>query len=128
MSDADWRSRLEKASPSLDLPLVAEREGKPVGLAWGKVFPGEKDRAYLFQMWVAAEFRGQGIGRRLLQYVLSWAADLRVEWVELTVMIGNAPATRLYHDLGFRPEGDLEPLREGSDQRVQRLCLPLGNP
>ena len=58
-----WQSRLAAAATSgLDLPLLARVGELPAGLCWAK-----RDAAYLsvvnvYQMWVAPECRGVGIG------------------------------------------------------------------
>ena len=37
-TDAEWSSRLASGAGSgLDLPLVAEVDGEPAGLAWGRI-------------------------------------------------------------------------------------------
>src|SRR4030067_246818 len=53
-SDLDWSSRLASGAGSgLDLPLVAEVDGEPVGLAWGRIDRSDPGLAYLYQRWVA---------------------------------------------------------------------------
>jgi RimJ/RimL family protein N-acetyltransferase len=56
-------------------------------------------------MGVRAEWRRQGIGRRLLDACLSLARDAGIEKVELEVFTDNVGATRLYQSLGFIEEG-----------------------
>ena len=51
------------------------------------------------------EFRGQGIGRRLLSATLDDARRCGLERVELSVYAGNPRARRLYEALGFVVEG-----------------------
>ena len=55
---------------------------------------------------VAAAFRGQGIGRALLQHSLQWAKQSStIERIELEVIENNASAIHLYEQLGFQREG-----------------------
>jgi ribosomal protein S18 acetylase RimI-like enzyme len=60
---------------------------------------------YLHEAW-----RGQGLGRQLIEFALSCAKQRRgVEVVTLTVTEGNGPAIALYQATGFRSFG-LEPM------------------
>lgn len=55
---------------------------------------------------VAADFRGQGIGRALLQHALQWAKQSStIERIELEVIDNNASAIHLYEHFGFQREG-----------------------
>jgi ribosomal protein S18 acetylase RimI-like enzyme len=51
------------------------------------------------------EFRGQGIGRRLMQTTIDAAWQCGITRIELTVRAHNANAIALYKSLGFEIEG-----------------------
>jgi ribosomal protein S18 acetylase RimI-like enzyme len=55
-------------------------------------------------MGILPDYRGQGIGRRLLQAALAAARNFGLERVELAVLTNNAPAISLYRSLGFEVE------------------------
>ncbi|HYF64787.1 MAG TPA: GNAT family N-acetyltransferase [Herpetosiphonaceae bacterium] len=55
----------------------------------------------LFDIVVAAERRGQGLGRQLIDSLLAWAIGRGARRAYLQVVAGNAPARRLYDRLGF---------------------------
>jgi RimJ/RimL family protein N-acetyltransferase len=55
-------------------------------------------------MYVRPAARGTGLARQLVEAVLEYAQD-RVELVQLSVIVGNVPAHRLYVSLGFAPYG-----------------------
>lgn len=124
--DDFWSDRLAAAAASpVQAPMVAEADGALVGLAWGWIDPSKPDTAHVFQMWVAPEARGKGLGALLLDSVVSWARDARVTSVQLRVTCGNVPAERLYVRAGFSSVGAPEPLRPGSQVLAQHMALPL---
>jgi len=54
---------------------------------------------------VAADARGRGIGRALLEHAVEWARRSGVRKLELHVFPHNEPAIRLYERFGFVREG-----------------------
>jgi GNAT superfamily N-acetyltransferase len=124
-TDAEWSSRLASGvdSPS-DLPLVAEVRGEAIGLAWGRI-ESDPDVATLYQMWVAPEHRGEGVGRLLVEAVIAWARARDARYLTLAVTCGDTPARRLYERAGFQPIGEPGPLRPGSDLLSQPMALAL---
>ncbi len=54
---------------------------------------------------VAQSHRGRGLGRLLMQVVISWAGIKNKKRVSLEVRPGNLPAINLYQNLGFRHTG-----------------------
>ena len=75
--DTEWSARLDSGSSSRwDLPLLAEVDSEPVGLAWGRFpDPANPEVAYLYQMWVDPSVRRLGVGRMLLNTILAWATS-----------------------------------------------------
>lgn len=59
----------------------------------------------LLGMGVQRAYRGQGLGRRLLDRTVEAARARGVERVELEVYASNVPAVRLYETAGFVAEG-----------------------
>lgn len=125
--DGDWARRLAVAAEApTDLPLVARVGGAAAGLAWGRIQEDEPEVARLFQVWVAPEYRGSGVGQMLLDAVIRWARAAGAREVVLDVTCGETPAMRLYVRAGFRPVGQPTPLRAGSSLQVQPMRLGLG--
>jgi ribosomal protein S18 acetylase RimI-like enzyme len=56
---------------------------------------------------VAADARGRGIGRRLMEQAIGWATRVGIEKIVLSVYPHNEPALSLYRSLGFVEEGRL---------------------
>lgn len=124
--DALWQERLSLAAASgQDLPLFAVSGAEPVGLAWAKVVAANPSNINLFQMWVAPEYRGQGVGGRLLEHALRWARSMGATCLSLGVTCGDTPAFRLYSRAGFVSIGSPEPLREASSVQAQNMRLAL---
>lgn len=122
-----WAARLAKSAVSgIDHALAAERAGQLIGLAWAKVDADDPQLVNLFQMWVAPEARGQGVGAALLAEAIRWAGARRAAALRLGVNCSNAGALRMYERAGFVDVGVREPMRPGSDQIEQRMVLQLG--
>jgi len=87
---------------------------------------------WINDVFVRTPFRGQGLGRRLLQYVMHAAAEDGAAEVFLLVNQGNEPALTLYRSLGFRAfhnsQVDGVLARQAQLYGVRRLALraPLG--
>jgi ribosomal protein S18 acetylase RimI-like enzyme len=73
-------------------------------------------------MGVRAEWRRQGVGRRMLEACLSQARNSGIEKVELEVFSDNVGAIRLYDSFGFRVEG-LKVRGRKLEHRYQDLTL-----
>jgi ribosomal protein S18 acetylase RimI-like enzyme len=96
-----------------DLGAVAlhPTQGEPIGAAWLRLWPPD-DRGYGYcdgetpelSMAVVPAYRGQGVGSRLLEYLLR-AADEQHRAVSLSVSVDN-PALRLYRRFGFVVVGE----------------------
>ena len=81
---------------------IAE-DGQPVGQAWVCLdHPrGAPDVAFLYDIEVAADRRGSGLGRALLEAVEAEVRAAGVGALELNVFGQNATARRLYESSGY---------------------------
>ncbi|HEU4699382.1 MAG TPA: GNAT family protein [Gemmatimonadales bacterium] len=112
-SEADQRALLATMAASDNaLALVAERAGEAGHVVACLTFSGG-DRARLrhvgeFGISVARECWGSGVGRRMIELLLEWAAAGGVvRKINLRVQPENARAIALYEALGFVLEGRL---------------------
>ncbi|HEV2546147.1 MAG TPA: GNAT family protein [Stellaceae bacterium] len=69
--------------------------------------------------------RGRGIGRRLLAATVEDAWRFGLERVELTVLVSNVHARRLYEAVGFHQEGVLHQYWKVRGQREDCLLMAL---
>ena len=95
-------------SGAADCALVAEEEGKPVGLAWARIMDdyGHLDEETpSLAIALLREYRGQGIGTRLMKELLARLKERGTKRVSLSVQKANA-ALHLYERLGFEVAAD----------------------
>ena len=86
--------------------FVAEVDGAVAGLAGLNVGRGRLRHSGSVFVFVGQSFQGQGIGTRLLTTLLDLADNwLLLRRVELTVLVENERAKRLYERRGFEVEG-----------------------
>jgi len=101
----DNRKFIERLGPD-DHLLVAELDGRVVGIAGLNVMCGRRRHTASLGIAVHDAFQGRGIGRSFMQALLEIADDyLGLIRVELEVNADNTRAIHLYKSLGFQEEG-----------------------
>lgn len=105
--EAESRFIREMARAQNSLFLVAEIDDRIVGQL---TLEGGKRRnvrhAAVLGITVASEWRGQGIGHRLMDHAIRWARESGIIMrIELHVFARNERAMRLYEEFGFVVEG-----------------------
>jgi ribosomal-protein-alanine N-acetyltransferase len=102
--DVPWTVEALRAllDDGLTRAWVASRSGRVVGGALVRVVAGEGE---LLRIAVGPEDRRRGVGRRLLQVILSAVADACPEGVHLEVRGSNVAARHLYAREGFVEHG-----------------------
>ena len=124
-----WKSRLRISATMHDaVALMASCDDVSVGLLSAVMHAKSDTSASLYQMWVAPEFRGAGIGSALIKQVINWGVARGVTSLKLSVTTINTEAVSLYQSMGFKSFGSEEPLRAGSELRTQSMELALGVP
>lgn len=91
--------------------LVAERDGLLVGYAViltresaaDEIDEVDYDYAYVMDLLVAADFRGMGIGRALLDACEARARAAGVRWLRISSLARNETAMAAYRRAGFDP-------------------------
>jgi ribosomal protein S18 acetylase RimI-like enzyme len=107
--------------------FVAEAApGRLVGMAGAF---SDKGEYHIWGMWVSPEFRSRGVGRKLLDQVLSWAQSSNPSReVCLDVNPVQAAAIQLYERRGFRPTGKSSALGHHAPAVVQEMRRPSPAP
>ncbi len=88
--------------------LLAETEGRPVGFVSGcittipDVFEGGKS-GEIWDVFVRADCRGQGIGRSLVEAVEEHFKQAGAREIKFHVALHNAGAIKFYQALGYQP-------------------------
>jgi len=123
-SEATFRGLLRRTDADL---YVAEVSGSVVGYTafWSVVDQGE-----LGNVSVTAQWRGRGIGHRLVETILDRAAERGVREVYLEVRVSNTGAQKLYHSYGFDRVGRrrnyyLDPVEDALVMRKTLDVVPL---
>lgn len=118
-TEADWRERLAKGPR-----FLVVTDGVPVALGGGFPLP---HGFMVFGMWTDPAHRRRGHSWAVLDAVVGWARERDLP-VELHVNLANPAARAAYEHYGFVATGELEPLRPGSEQRIELMRLPATAP
>ena len=87
-----------------DLGVVAEQNGQVIGAAWTRIIPAYgriDDETPELAISILPEFRGYGIGTKLLEKLFVILRENAYERTSLSVQQDN-PAVRFYKRLGYR--------------------------
>ena len=121
-ADRERITRLGRGAASdFDAPLVAESDGRAVGLAWARIDVEQPETAKLYQFWVHPDFRRRGVGRLLVDAAIAWARRSNVTEMVLDVALGPESAIDFYRRVGFEVVGECSPLRPGSSVLQQGM-------
>lgn len=76
--------------------VVAERDGRVVGFVSAFLSPAQPEVVFVWQIGVAREARGQGVGKELLKRLLGRPACRGVRYLEATVAPSNRASAALF--------------------------------
>lgn len=102
----DWRWRKarhldEDAAREPDGIFVAEQDGQPIGYitTWQD---REAGIGHIPNIAIAAEFRGHGLGRTLIEHALDHFREAGLSHAKIETLVQNEVGNHLYRSLGFR--------------------------
>jgi GNAT superfamily N-acetyltransferase len=125
-NDAYWVKLAGSVTqPDGQVMLVAELDGRAVGLAFGLFDKERATTGHVAGMWVDPEARGRGVGRALLESVIAWARSRALDRLELWVTKGNGVAARLYERAGFADTGRRDALASNPSLQIIQMALNL---
>jgi ribosomal protein S18 acetylase RimI-like enzyme len=107
-AEDDWRRRLTG-------PVYVVTDPGPVAV--GGIFD-ESGTLHVWGMWTDPAHRGRGHARRILDALIAPDAA-----AVLDVNVTNDAARAAYERYGFVGTGEIEPLRPGSEQQMERMVL-----
>jgi GNAT superfamily N-acetyltransferase len=111
LAGAGLRQMLDDISADRGMALLAKSHGRPIGFGY-VLFDDHRDpayceaercRAYLSYLYVAAEWRRQGVGRALLTFMEAAARDRGCSRFVTRFKAVNTSARRCYEKAGFKP-------------------------
>lgn len=108
--------------------LVAEQDGQILGFAGAWIV---LDEAHVTNIAVTEARRGGGIGRRLTEALLQYAANLGVVYTTLEVRRSNFTAQKLYQSLNFEYVGVRKKYYEDNGEDALLYCcqhMPVPDP
>ena len=119
-----WRARMERSTR-----LLAERDGRPVGIASvGLVDDDQPEASQLFGLWVHPEARGSGVATALVRAGARTAAESGKRQLLYWVGTDNGRAVAFASGFGFRPTAQRRPMRvvsEADGEEELAMTLPL---
>lgn len=99
--------RIEGMNKSYNSTIfLAEKDNELIGylIAVGGTAKRDKHSVYLV-VGILEQYRGMGIGTKLIQQLDEWANEKKIHRLELTVIKRNDSAIALYRKMGFEIEG-----------------------
>jgi ribosomal protein S18 acetylase RimI-like enzyme len=124
-SEAEWSKRIERWNGEKGVGFLAMDLAAPCGIAGGLLDEDHPSQVQLVSMWTAPTHRRQGLGRMLVNEVLSWARGRTAETLTLMVTSGNEPAMRFYERLGFVQTGRSETYPNDAGWVKYEMAMPI---
>jgi streptothricin acetyltransferase len=99
-----WAKRFDLSNWGFFSAFAGEKRIGGAAVAWKTpellMLEGQEDAACLWDLRVAPEFRGKGVGKRLFEYALNWARARNCRLFKVETQNINVPACRFYEQQG----------------------------
>jgi GNAT superfamily N-acetyltransferase len=122
-SEEEWRQRVRPTDRRAWFAEAAEDRFD--GIVVVAIAEPEPRLAWVFSMWVDPAARRRGVGRRLVEAALEWAAERGAARVELEVSEQMEAARRLYSACGFVPTGTTRELPAHANAAAIRMAYDI---
>jgi GNAT superfamily N-acetyltransferase len=105
-SPIEWQARVQCWAEGMEeVAFIASNASGICGFVRGD-YKDPRTRPYKMvlvkQLWTAPRQRGRGLGRKLMQAVTKWAAEVNAVRIVLGVMEPNPEVVKFYEHLGYR--------------------------
>jgi ribosomal protein S18 acetylase RimI-like enzyme len=109
LPDSDWMRRVARWNGKTGIGFLAMDDSVACGMAGSLLDENAGRSAVLISMWTAPTHRKRGVGRLLVNEVISWARGRKARVLRLMVVGNNDSAIRFYERLGFTRTGRTQP-------------------
>ena len=113
-TDGEWIKRTMLWNGERGIGFLATDGNVTCGLAGSFLDAENARKAHLLSMWTAPSHRQRGVGRLLVNAVISWAYQRGARRLQLMVTSNNQSAISFYQRLGFTLTGQTEPYANDS--------------
>ena len=125
LTDSDWLNRAAQWTSDKSVAYLAMDASAAVGIAAGGLDKNDPENASLMSMWVAPTHRRLGIGRTLVEAIVTWGRRHRARNLNLMVTSNNEQAMQFYQRLGFALTGRNEIYRNDTLLLDYEMCRSL---
>lgn len=134
MPDSGWQTiAIRNSRGEESIHALAFNDEEPIGMAGGFISQTDRNRAHVAALWIDPRFRGAGIGKGLVRFIVNWASNLGAKVLTATVTLDNLKAQALYKKSGFEfceapwsgkpaPENPEIPMKKPIQPRGRSQC------
>lgn len=101
-----------------DTCVIAEHAGEVVGFVTAFRPPRDPDVIFVWQIGVHSKMRGQGLARRILEYLVERDACVGVRYMETNITPDNAASQGLFRSFARHAGNVRVELRDGFDRAI----------
>jgi len=105
----NWLNDIKKAFKDKNTKIfVVEENEKLIGYTWINTYlidylKPKKKVGYINEFFITKKFRGKNISTKLMNKIIEWFKQQKIEFVSLCVFAKNEKAVDIYKKFGFEP-------------------------